>query len=58
MRTLNVNKGDGFTGQDCQLRWGEIVIGHHDGMVRFALSSTVKTEEKQTEDTRKKFRLG
>ena len=58
MRTLNVNKGHGFTGQDGQLRWGEIVIGHHDGMVRFALSSAVKTEEKQTEDTRKKFRLG
>ena len=58
MRTLNVKKGHGFTGQDGQLRWGEIVIGHHDGMVRFALSSAVKTEEKQTEDTRKKFRLG
>jgi len=58
MRTLNVNKGHGFTGQDGKLRWGKIVIGHHDGVVCFALSLAMKTEEKQTDDRRQEFRLG
>ena len=39
VRALYVDKGHGFTGQDGELRRGEIVVGHHDGVVGFALAA-------------------
>ena len=37
VRALHVDEGHGFSGKDRQLRWCEVVIGHHDGVVGLAL---------------------